>query len=212
MIDIYLKKMNKMNWSKRNLLILSFVFIFGAGMVKAQTMPEVMEKGSLPEQMDYMKEKTSIYNGYRAVRDDIYLKMIKNSLDSLGSAKTSIQELNSEIKNLNDEKAKLTNNLDARNAELQDAIKNRDSLFLFGAPMNKALYNSIVWLIIAGLIFLLVITVLFYQRSRKVTISSRNDLEELKQEFDAYKVKARESREEMVVKHFNEIQKIKEGR
>jgi hypothetical protein len=208
----YLKKMNKMNWSKKGLMVFSCIFIFGAGIVKAQTMPEIMEKGSLQEQMDYMNEKTNIYNGYRAVRDDIFLKMIKNSLDSLNNAKKNISKLNIEINSLNDEKANLTKKLETTNAELEEAVKNRDSLSLLGIPMNKALYNSVVWIIIAGLIFLLVLTGLFYQRNRKVTISSRNDLEDLKQEFDAYKLKARESREEMVVKHFNEIQKVKEGR
>lgn len=199
-------------WFKTRLVMISCLFFFGTGMLKAQKMPEVLEEGSLQEQMDYLKEKTNIYNNYRAVRDDIFLKMITNSLDSLELAKNNIQTLNDEINSLNNEKENLTNKLSTIDAKLKEAVKNRDSLVLLGIPMNKILYNSIVWIIIAGLIFLLVITGLFFQRNRKATLIAKSDLDELKEEFEAYKIKTRESREEMVIKHFNEIQKIREGR
>ena len=190
------------------------IFILSStGRIDAQNkMPEVMEEGTLQEQTEYMKDRMNIYNGYRAVRDDIFLKMLQNSMDSLNASKSEINTLNTEIDHLLTEKTELSDNLEKTNEELREAIRNRDSMSLFGIPMNKVLYNSILWTIIAGLIFVLFISLAFVNRSRKVLQSTKKDHKALKDEFDAYKKTARETREEMVIKHFNEIQKLKEGR
>ena len=54
------------------ILSIFLVSIFTGGQLQAQnTMPEIMEQGSLEEQKEYLEERMNIYNGYRAVRDDI---------------------------------------------------------------------------------------------------------------------------------------------
>ena len=42
------------------------------------TMPAVMDSATLESQLDYIQEGTRIYNDYRAIRDDIFLKMKRN--------------------------------------------------------------------------------------------------------------------------------------
>ena len=69
------------------ILILVSLFSFISKYSFAQTLPEVLEKGSLEEQREYMEERMNIYNGYRAVRDDIFLKMLKNYVDTLNTTK-----------------------------------------------------------------------------------------------------------------------------
>lgn len=194
-------------------MILFFILLFAQNSnLLAQTMPEVMEKGSLEEQKDYLTERMNIYNGYRAVRDDIFLKMLKNGLDSLNNAKNQISGLNelvgqkdSEIKDLNSKLEKTKENLD-------EAVENRDSLTFIGIPMAKTLYNVILWGIIVGLVAVLVIIGLWLKRNRIIMHQTRKDLEDTKEDFEAFRKSAREKSEQMVINHFNEIKKLKEGR
>lgn len=208
----------KMDLHKRKTRILPhllalFLISFGLGSgLFSQTMPEVMEKGSFEEQKKYMEEKTNIYNGYRAVRDDIFLKMTKNSLDSLNASKAEISKLGNTIKEKNTEIAGLNKNLTDTKKELEDAVKNRDSLVFFGIPMTKSLYNLVVWGIILGLLALLVFGWLIFSRNNAVNRQTKKDLEETREEFEIFRKSAREKNEQMVLNHFNEIKKLKEGR
>src|SRR4030042_1639889 len=65
------------------------------------TMPDVLLRNSLTEQMNYIQEKTRIYENYRAIREDMFQKIKGNALDSLSSAKKRIAELNILAKRLN---------------------------------------------------------------------------------------------------------------
>ena len=198
----------------RTFITFSFlaVSILSGGQLYAQnTMPEVMEKGSLEEQKDYLTEKTNIYNGYRAVRDDVFLKMLKNSLDSLNSAKKDIQDLTLQENELNSSIASLNKELGKVKSERDTAIKNRNNMTLFGISLNKTSYNLILWGIIAGLIFLLAIVFMLYKRSYIVTANTRKDLEDTREEFEAFRKSSREKQEQLVLSHFNEIKKLKGG-
>ena len=42
------------------------------------TIPDVLLNGTLKEQMDYVQEKTRIYEDFRAIREDMFQKMKRN--------------------------------------------------------------------------------------------------------------------------------------
>ena len=188
------------------------VSIFAGGNLQAQnTMPEVMEQGSLEEQKEYLEERMNIYNGYRAVRDDIFLQMLKNSLDSLNSAKHEIDVLLESENNLQSTIESLNSDLGKAKSAKDKAIKDKNTLLFFGNSMNKITYNLILWGVIVGLTFLLVLIFIFYKRNYKITSNTRKDLEDTREEFDAFRKTSREKQEQTVINHFNEIKKLKGG-
>ena len=171
--------------------------------------PEVLDTATLQEQLDYLKQRTNIYNGYRAVRDDIFLKMNKNALDSLEAAKREITQLESSLENTRSDMASLEQTLQQTSKDRDLAIKNKDSLSFFGIQMHKVLYNSIMWLIVLTLAALLIILFLLYRRSFAVTRQTRRDLEETREEFETSRQQSRERYEKLVVQHHKEILKLK---
>ena len=176
----------------------------------AQTsMPEVLDSATLRQQLEYMNERMNIYNGYRAVRDDIFLKMNKNSLDSLNAAKREINELETSLASTQSDMISLQNTLQQTIEERDLAIKNKNSLSFIGIQMNKAAYNSIMWIIILILAVLLVILFLMFKRSFIVTRQTTKDLEEIREEFETYRQQSRERYEKLVVQHHQEILKLK---
>jgi hypothetical protein len=77
--------------------------------------------------------------------------------------------------------------------------------------MDKAFYNSIVWSVIFALIILLVLGSFLFKRNLSTTYSTRKDLDQIKGEFEEYRRTSRERHEQLVINHFNEIKKLKEG-
>ncbi len=189
------------------IIILNLSSIYCA---QAQTStPEVLDTATLQQQLDYMEERMNIYNGYRAVRDDIFLKMNKNSLDSLSAAKREISQLEASLTTTRSDMASLQKTLQQTSEDRDLAIKNKNSMSFIGIQMNKALYNSILWIIILALVALLIILFLMFKRSFVVTRQTTKDLEETREEFDSYRQQSRERYEKLVVQHHQEVLKLK---
>lgn len=177
---------------------------------QAQTsIPEVLDTATLQQQLEYMEERMNSYNGYRAVRDDIFLKMNKNSLDSLNAAKRKISQLETSLASNQSDMVSLQETLQQTSEDRDLAIKNKNSMSFLGIQMNKALYNSILWIIILALVILLVFLFLMFKRSFVVTRQTTKDLEEIREEFESYRQQSRERYEKLVVQHHQEVLTLK---
>jgi hypothetical protein len=185
-----------------------------AGITKAagQTaIPEVLEKGTLSEQMNYLEEKTRIYEYYRAIREDMFQLIKRNAVDSLVKVKNQVNMLAGMNSNLVAQIDTLTTTLSDKETQLDEAIKTKDGIRILGMNLNKATYNSIMWIIVIGLLFLLGMGFLIFKRNLAVMLRTKKDLEEMKTEFEAYRQKKRVEIEKLGMDHFNELKKLKGG-
>ena len=197
--------------SKRTVgLLLAVVFILNLQNAGAQSgASAVLDTALLEAQMEYIYDNTGIYNDYRAIREDIFLKLKRNVNDTVSAARLEIASLNSKLSEREFQIESLNTDLARTRNEKEEAIRNRDSLSFLGIQMNKTLYNSIVWIIILGLAALAAIMVLLFKRSNQVTNEVREELQSTQNEFDDYRKSAREKYEKLVVTHHNEIMKLK---
>lgn len=173
--------------------------------------PEVFKQGSLPEQMKYLNERTRIYENYRAIREDMFQKVTRNFLDSAAKAKNTIKELTAQTGLLDSRIDSLNQRLEAVNQRLDEATRTKDSIRVLGMEVNKMVYNSVMWILLAAAAFLLAVGYLAFRRNRVVTVKTKKDLDDLKEEFEAYRQKVRVEREKTNLEHFNEIKKLKAG-
>ena len=175
----------------------------------AQTMPEVMDTASLQEQLNYIQDRTRIYNDFRAIREDIFQRMKRNAIDSLRQARGEIAGLNGQLESSDEEISTLNRELEKVKEERDEAIRTKDSFSFLGIQINKILYNTIMWVIVLGLAVLAVILFLLFRRTHAVTLQTRRELENTREEFESYRKSAREKYEKLVVSHHNEIMKLK---
>lgn len=205
--------MNSQEMNRKTFIALIFALLpfFSLKMLSQTTIPEALLKNSLKEQMDYLEEKTRIYENYRAIREDMFQRIKTNALDSIESAKSEIASL----KSLNAERVitidSLRKNLDDTKVQLEEITKTKNSIELLGLRVSKSAYNSIMWTVIAGLLVIIAIGYLALKRSLSVTKHTKNEMKELKEEYEAYRKSSREAREKMARDHFNEIRKLKGG-
>ena len=173
------------------------------------TLPEELKEGTIPEQLKYLDDHSRIYENYRAIREDMYRTFSRNTLDTLKNAKSQINGLviyNTSLKNRIDS---LNKSLEASVNELNEKTRTKNSIGVLGLEVNKKVYNTLMWLIVAVLVFLLITGFLSFKQNRIVTLRTRNDLNALKKEFEDYHTKTRLEREKMNIEHFNEIKKLK---
>lgn len=172
-------------------------------------MPEILEQGTLREQMNYIEEKTRIYENYRAIREDMFQMIKRNAVDSLSKVHGQVNILAGMNKNLLTRIDSLTISLTDTKTLLEEAVSTKENIRVLGMNLNKTVYNSIMWIIVGILLFLLAMGFLVFKRNLTVMLRTKKDLEELKVEFEAYRQKKRIEIEKMGMDHFNEIRKLK---
>jgi hypothetical protein len=175
------------------------------------TMPDVLLNNPLQEQLNYLEERTKIYENYRAIREDMFQKVKSNISDTLSKASGTIIQLKGSVAVLNHTIDTLRASLETTKTSLEEVTRTKESVRLLGIEVNKTTYNSIMWLIIAGLAGLLVIGFLVFKKNLYTIHHVNKELSELKGEFEAYRKSSREAREKMSKDHFNEIRKLKGG-
>ena len=178
--------------------------------VKCQSpMPDILTNGKLDDQMNYIEERTRIYENYRAIREDMFQMIKDNAIDSLSAAKMEINGLQDIISVLNNKIDSLATTLTTTDNKLDEITATKNSIGIFGMKVNKITYNAITWTLLAGLLFLLAVGFLAFKRNLFVVYHTKKELEELKNEFEAYRQTTREAREKMSMDHFNELRKLK---
>ena len=175
------------------------------------TMPDILQKSSLKEQLNYIEEHTIIYENYRAIREDMFQKIKRNVTDTLSSLNIKIAGLNKTASALNRTIDTLRTNLSSTQTRLEEMTVTKNSIRVAGIEVNKATYNKIMWTILAGLVATLLVGLLVFRRNLSVMSNTKREFQELKTEFEAYRKTSREAREKLTMDHFNEVKRLKGG-
>ena len=197
----------------KQLLIQAILFflILQTGKLAAQQSKNqnILEEGSVEEQFNYVLDKSSTYNDYKAIKSSNIYTLKKNVFDTLKLMRDDAANKQSTILANNTNIESLTEQLTTTQKDLALAIKEKNSLQFIGINMSKSLYNSIMWLLAGILAFFLVLFVMLYKRSNAVTVRALNDLEETRDEFEKHRKWALDRQEEVVRKYHAELVKYK---
>jgi hypothetical protein len=184
--------------------VISFIKVTGQVI-----MPDVLLKNSLKEQYDYIGEHTRIYEDYRAIREDMFQKLKGNVSDTLFTLYSKIAGFNKTVSSLNKTIDTLKNNLTSTQTRLEEMTRTKNSILVAGIEVNKSTYNKIMWTILAALLAALLIGFLAFKRNLSAMSTTKKELQELKNEFEAYRKTSRQAREKLTMDHFNELKKLK---
>ena len=190
------------------MIVAIMVMIFNKG-YSQRPLPDELLTNTIEGQIQYLEERTRIYENYRAIREDMFQKINSNVMDTLTAYKNEITGLNSLISTLNSSNDSLDIVLEETKSGLQEVTRTKNEFNLLGLEINKVAYNSIMWLIITALIILLVLGYIVFKRNRIIAIRTRKEINSLKEEFEEYRQASRRAREKMTIDHFKEIQKLK---
>ena len=195
----------------RCFLIITVVIVTAMKVTGQAVMPDELIKNPLKEQLKYLEGRTIIYENYRAIREDMFQKLKSNVNDSLSAADKKIARLKKTASELNLSLDSLRANLQLTKTSLEEMTRTKNSLKVIGLNVNKDTYNGIMWTILGGLLALLLLGFLVFQRNLSTTSNTKKEFQELKNEFEAYRKTTREARDKLTMDHFNEIKRLKGG-
>jgi methyl-accepting chemotaxis protein len=195
----------------RGILILAVVVITVLTVKGQVTMPDVLLKNSLKEQLNYLEEHSRIYDNYRAIREDMFQKLKRNISDTLSAATGKIAGLNKTKSSLSLTIDSLRTDLESTRTILEEMTRTKNSIRILGMETNKLTYNNIMWTIVAGLVAVLLIGFFVFKRNITTIYNTKKEFQEIKDEFETYRKTSREAREKLTMDHFNEIKRLKGG-
>lgn len=172
-------------------------------------MPDELNTAAIREQIEYVEDHTRIYDNFRAIREDIFQKLNKNILDSLTAVKNKVAELKGDTANLISRTDSLNVLLTSTRSQLEEVTATKNKIRVFGMEINKTTYNTIMWILVGGLILLMVLGFLVFKRNLVVLLRTEKDLKELKEEFATYRQTSRIAREKVEMDLFRANQKLK---
>ena len=139
----------------------------------------------------------------------MYQKINGNFIDTLQAEKSRVAALESLTSSLNGKTDSLNALLSTTRANLQEITNTKNNIRVLGLEIRKGAYNTIMWTIVGGLVFVLALGFLVFKRNLTVLLRTEKDLKELKDEFAAYKQTSRLAREKLEMDNFRAIQKLK---
>ncbi len=193
----------------RTLFVTALLTAISMGAAAQSSMPPELNNSPIKDQLNYLEQKTRIYENYRAIREDMFQKIKINVTDSLTAGENNIMILREERSDLKFTIDSLNTLIETTKVNLEEMTRTKNSIKVLGLEVNKTSYNSIMWIIIAVLTGILSIGFLAFKRNLFVTNTTKKELEDLKNEFEAYRKTTREAREKMSMSHFLELKKLK---
>ncbi|MFW6227330.1 MAG: hypothetical protein ACOC31_04430 [Bacteroidota bacterium] len=203
--------MKTFKWYRYAFIIISLLLCTQIkGQTTQQRMESILDTASIEQQVQGVIDIARVYNEHKVIHVTVANQLKGHVLDTLENLKGNIAENNQTIVSLNSTIDTLQSQLEQTQADLQQAIDTKQSILVLGAEINKTVYNSVMWVLLAGLIAIIVFLGLMYKRAKTITNQTKKDLDELKETHEQYRKDSRERYEKIVVKHHNELKKHKE--
>lgn len=172
----------------------------------AQT-PEGLSQGSLQEQFDYMVNESSRYQNYKVV-PNTWLNIFWTHVQDTIRSHQGVMTENAVTINVQKEKLEqFEQEKETLNAEIDALKKEKNSLSLLGISMDKAVYHTLVWSLIAALAVGLVFFLGRFRYANTLTRKTRKDNEELQDKVEQLRRRMLEKEQELRRQLQDEINK-----
>lgn len=144
---------------------------------------------TIEESIDSIYNMSSSWEFYKIIKKERYLNLKKEILDSLNLYKSDIQSKTRFIKSQQDSIVDAKKVIDDLSLEVKLSLDRRNEIKFIGISFTKTTYQIIVWGIIIGLLAVLSYYVYRFNNSHSVTKNAQKELEDLEEEFAAFKKK-----------------------
>ncbi|MBO9672875.1 MAG: hypothetical protein J7577_05500 [Sphingobacteriaceae bacterium] len=197
---------------KHTLLFLVAILFFNVafGQVQQDTLKNT--DPSLNGQYEFMLKKSKSFNGARLINPNRLSALWKSVNDTLRKERKQLQQARQEIKAQAGNISSLKGEVSGKESSLANANAAVNEIKFLGIAFDKGTYNTIVWTIIIVLAIGLAI-VIFQSGKLRHEAKYRTELyQEVADEFQAHKVKAKDKEMKLARELQDERNKWDEGR
>ncbi len=168
------------------LLLILLISIASTSFAKKDINAWKKEK-TLNQQYVVFKENLNFWNGSYFLKEAQLTQFFSAVTDSIAVLEKEVLDNKNQIVSLQNELNTKIKEVGKIQAELNASIKRVNSITIFGMNINKSVYSLIMYLFILGVLMLTGMVFLLYKRSNKITRYTKNEFNELKEEFEMHK-------------------------
>lgn len=189
-------------------ILILISLIFSTSNLQAQ---DTRPRGTIEEQFRTIVEKSSRYQDFKVVKETSLNQLRANVMDTLKKLKSNINANSNTIASHKADMDSIKAELANTNNKLQETFREKNSVRFLGMLMSKEAYSRTMWIIIAILSLVLVVFIILFKRSNKITVQNKLDLEETRNEFDRFRKRALEREQELSRNHLAELNKYRKS-
>ncbi|SER99292.1 hypothetical protein [Pedobacter rhizosphaerae] len=167
---------------------------------------------SLNGQYNFMLSKSKNFNGARLINPSRLSSLWKSVNDTLKKERKQLQEARQQIKSQNENIAGLKTEVSGKESSLASSNAMVNEIKFLGISFNKGTYNTIVWTIIIVLAAVLAFIVFQSGKYRREAIYRTQLYQEVADEFQTHKVKAKDKEMKLARELQDERNKWDDGR
>ncbi len=142
---------------------------------------------TLNQQYVVFKENLNFWNDSYFLKEAQLTQFFSAVTDSIAVLEKEVLDNKNQISSLQNELNTKIEEVGKIQAELNASIKRVNSITVFGMNINKITYSLFMYLFILGVLMLAGMVFLLYKRSNKITRYTKNEFNELKEEFETHK-------------------------
>jgi len=175
---------------KNTRLLLSVLFTFSIFQIAiSQTSEEgnSLKSGTIDSQFDYIYNTSNNFQEYKVVKKANLDLLKSNILDSMKTMRDELASQKLLMQGKNDSIASLNALLEVSESEKQVVIDAKDNFTFWGIGIHKAVYSSMMWVLVGVLAAALAFFSFQYSRSFKKIRKAERDLAEVQEEFDNHR-------------------------
>ncbi|MDR7128714.1 putative nucleic acid-binding Zn-ribbon protein [Algoriphagus sp. 4150] len=146
-----------------------------------------LKSGTIDSQFDYIYSVSNNFQEYKVVKRTNLDQLKSNILDSMRTMRTEVGDLKLLIVSEKDSIKNLIATLAVAETEKQEAIAEKDNFSFLGIGIHKAVYSSMMWIVVAVLAGALAIFSFQYFSSFKKIRKAQKDLAEVQEEFENHR-------------------------
>ena len=178
--------------TRRLFTLLSFLVISGTTAFSQENSEfgSSLNTGTIESQFEYIYRTSNNFQEYEVVKKSNLEALKSHILDSLKVYKDQIVMLRSEKTAQADSVLLLSGELARAVKEKEEAIDAKESFSFLGMNIQKTLYSSIMWIIVAVLGGMLLFFSMQYFKSSGRIRKAQKDLEDLQGEFEQHRKNA----------------------
>ncbi|MEB2773739.1 hypothetical protein SYJ56_00380 [Algoriphagus sp. D3-2-R+10] len=146
-----------------------------------------LQSGTIDSQFDYIYSVSNNFQEYKVVKRTNLDQLKSNILDSMRTMRTEVGDLKLLIVSEKDSIENLNTILASAETQKQEAIAEKDNFSFLGMGIHKAVYSSMMWILVAVLAVALAIFSFQYFSSFKKIRKAQKDLADVQEEFDNHR-------------------------
>lgn len=176
---------------------LFLALIFFTGLQAQETASLSLDSGNIDSQFEYVIKKSNNYQEYEVIPKGWMVQLRKQVTDTLKGMRSEKSGLQQELK----QRAAKINDLSLQLGSTRDSLGNsrtaQNEMALLGTPTSKSSYRLIMWSAIGLLLMFLLIFIFRFRRSNVLTVSTKENLTNLQDEFDDHRKRSLEREQKL---------------